>query len=70
MGGRCRCVSTSITPSTESASLASMRAMRPLAMMDVTTLACARPVVFYSPAYFAAPVTLARPSTRDVAAPI
>src|ERR1700739_2281056 len=70
MGGRLRCVSTSITPATDSASLASMRAMRPLAIVDVTTLACARPGVSNSPAYFAAPVTLARPSTRDVAVPM
>ena len=39
MRGRFSCVSTSITPSTGSASLASMRAMRPLAMVDATTLA-------------------------------
>jgi hypothetical protein len=47
-----------------------MRAMRPLAIVDVTTLAYARPGVLNSAAYFAAPVTLARPSTRDVAVPI
>jgi len=59
-----------MTPATESASLASMRSMRPLAIVDVTTLACARPGVLNSAAYFAAPVTLAGPSTRDVAVPM
>src|SRR4029077_15681325 len=43
-----------------------MRRIRPLAMVDVTTLPWARPVALNSPAYFAAPVTFARPSTRDV----
>jgi hypothetical protein len=70
MCGRFWWLSTSITPSTRSASLASMCTMRPLAMLDVTTLPWARPGALYSAAYFAAPVTLARPSTRDVAVPM
>jgi len=41
-----------------------------LAMLEVTTAACARPRVLYSAAYFAAPVTFARPSMRDVGVPI
>src|SRR6266849_5908982 len=44
--------------------------IRPLAMPDETTNPCARPGTWYSPAYFAAPVTFARPSTREVGLPI
>src|SRR5262249_18473879 len=70
MRGRFSCVSTASTPATRTASLASIRLMRPLAMLDVTTAACASPCVLYSAAYFAAPVTFARPSMRDVGVPI
>src|SRR5947209_5256477 len=59
----------SMTPSTASASLVSMRATRPFAIGEVTMLPYARPGSLNSPAYFAAPVTLAGPSTRDVAVP-
>ena len=38
-------------------------------IVDVTTLPWASPGTLNSAAYFAAPVTLARPSTRDVAVP-
>src|ERR1051325_6364076 len=67
--GRLAWVITAITPSTASASAKSMRAMWPLAMAEVMTNPCARPGTLYSAAYLAAPVTLARPSTRDVAMP-
>ena len=70
MRGRFSWVSTSITPSTRSASLVSMRAMRPLAMVDVDDAAIGEAGTLNSPAYFAAPVTLARPSTRDVGVPM
>src|SRR5258705_7520583 len=70
MRGRFSRVSTASTPATRNASLASMRLMRPLAMLEVTTAACARSCVLYSAAYFAAPVTFARPSMRDVGVPI
>ena len=43
--------------------------MRPLAMAEVTTTPCARPGTLYSAAYFAAPVTFARPSMREVGLP-
>src|SRR6266568_319963 len=46
-----------------------MRLIRPLAMADETTTPCARPGTLYSAAYFAAPVTFARPSTREVGLP-
>ena len=52
------------------AALVSMRVMRPLAIVEQTTLAWARPGTLNSAAYFAAPVTFAMPSTRDVAVPI
>jgi len=52
------------------AALVSMRRMRPFPIVDDTTLAWARPGTLNSAAYFAAPVTFARPSTRDVAVPI
>jgi hypothetical protein len=51
-------------------SLASMRAIRPLAIVAVTTQAWARPGTLNSAAYLAAPVTFAGPSTRDVAVPM
>src|SRR5438874_11275543 len=70
MGGRFSWVRTAITPSTRSASLASMLAIRPLAMREATTQPWARPDTLYSAAYFAAPVTFARPSTREVAMPM
>jgi hypothetical protein len=38
MGGRFSCVSTSITPFTRLAALASMRVMRPFAIVDATML--------------------------------
>jgi hypothetical protein len=41
-----------------------------LAILDVTTLPNASEVSLNSAAYFAAPVTLARPSTRETAVPI
>src|ERR1051326_7960671 len=69
MFGRLAWVNTAMTPSTESASAKSMRATRPLAMAEVMTNPCARPGTSYSAAYLAAPVTLARPSTREVAMP-
>src|SRR5437588_4730135 len=47
-----------------------MRLIRPLAMAEETTNPCARPGTLYSPAYFAPPVTLARPSTREVGLPM
>ena len=62
-------MNTSSTPSTASASAVWMRLMRPLAIVDVTTKPYARPGTLYSAAYFATPVTLARPSTRDVGLP-
>src|SRR5215813_4519404 len=43
-----------------------MRLIRPLAMADETTTPCARPGTLYSAAYFASPVTYARPSKRGV----
>src|SRR5882672_9337370 len=43
--------------------------IRPLAMADDTTTPCARPGTLYSAAYFAAPVTFARPSMREVGLP-
>src|SRR5215510_3337933 len=46
-----------------------MRLMRPLAMADETTTPCAREGTLYSAAYFAAPVTFARPSMREVGLP-
>src|SRR5436309_6096715 len=67
--GRCSCVNTSSTPATASASAVWMRLIRPLAMADETTKPCARPGTLYSAAYFAAPVTFARPSTREVGLP-
>ncbi len=70
MRGRFRCVSTSITPATRNAALASMPTMRPLAMVDVTTLPWARPDTLKSAAYLAVPVTFARPSMRDTAVPM
>src|ERR1051326_5650342 len=69
MFGRLAWVNTAMTPSTESASAKSMRATRPLAMAEVMTNPCARPGTLYSAAYLAAPMTLARPSTREVAMP-
>ncbi len=48
----------------------SMRVMRPFVIVAATMLAWARPGVLNSAAYFAAPVTFAMPSTRDVAVPI
>ena len=41
-----------------------------LAMVEVTTLAYTRLGALNSPAYWARPVTFARPSTRDVEVPI
>ena len=70
MRGRFLCVSTSITPSTRSASLESMCAMRPFGIVDSITKPKARPGALNSPAYLASPVTLARPSTREVAVPM
>jgi hypothetical protein len=52
------------------AALLSMREIRPFAIVDVTTLAKAMFGAPNSPAYFAAPVTLSRPSTREVAVPM
>jgi hypothetical protein len=46
-----------------------MRAMRPFAIVAQTTLAWARPGTLNSAAYLAAPVTLAKPSIRDVGVP-
>src|SRR4051794_13068427 len=43
--------------------------MRPLGIVASTTNPWRRPSVANSPAYLAAPVTFARPSTRDVAVP-
>src|SRR5262245_9537199 len=43
--------------------------MRPLAMADESTTLCAREGTLYSAAYFAAPVTFARPSMREVGRP-
>ena len=70
MGGRFSCVSTVRTPSTPMAALVSMWVMRPLAIVEQTMLAWARPGTLNSAAYFAAPVTLARPSMRDVGVPM
>ena len=70
MGGRFSCVSTVSTPLTPIAALVSMRAMRPFAIVEQTMLAWARPGTLNSAAYLAAPVTLAKPSTRDVAVPM
>src|SRR6185437_6085292 len=46
-----------------------MRLIRPLATVAETTTPCARPGTLYSAAYFAVPVTFARPSTREVGLP-
>src|SRR5438270_11516510 len=46
-----------------------MRVIRPLAIADETIKPCARPGTLYSAAYLAAPVTLARPSMREVGLP-
>src|SRR5262245_45008478 len=46
-----------------------MRLTRPLAIVAETTNPCARPSTLYSAAYLAAPVTLARPSMREVGLP-
>src|SRR5690349_7107408 len=70
MVGRCSCVSTSMTPLRRSAALVSMRRIRPFAIVDDTTLAYARPGVLNSAAYFAEPVTFARPSARETGLPI
>src|SRR5258705_13668263 len=59
-----------MTPLRRSAALGSMRRMRPFAIVDDTTLAYARPGVLNSAAYFAAPVTFARPSAREGGVPI
>src|SRR5262249_53513826 len=67
--GRCSWVNTSSTPSTASASSVWMRLIRPLAIAEETTKPCARPGTLYSAAYFAAPVTFAWPSMRDVGLP-
>src|ERR1700751_3689642 len=67
--GRCSWVKTSSTPSTASASATWTRLMRPLAMVDETTTPWASPGTLYSAAYFAAPVTLAGPSTREIGLP-
>ena len=68
--GRFSWVMTSSTPSTASASRASIRRMRPRAIAEVMTKPCTRPARLYSAAYFAVPVTLTRPSTREVGTPI
>ena len=47
-----------------------MRAILPLAIVDATTLPWARLAASTSAAYFAAPVTFAGPSTRDVGVPM
>ena len=70
IGGRFSCVSTASTPLTRMAAPVSMRVMRPFVIVAATMLAWARPGVLNSAAYFAAPVTFATPSTRDVALPI
>src|ERR1051326_6350254 len=67
--GRLAGGNTAMTPATGGRAAKSMRAMRPLAIAEVTTNPCARPGTSYSAAYLAAPVTLARPSTREVAMP-
>src|SRR5690348_14487189 len=59
----------SSTPGTANASAVWMLRMRPLAMADVTAKPYANPGTLCSAAYFAAPVTLACPSTRDVGLP-
>ncbi len=59
-----------MTPWTRNAALVSMRRMRPFAIVDDTTLAYARPGALNSAAYFAVPVTFARPSTREMEFPI
>src|SRR5262249_11240861 len=46
-----------------------MRLIRPLAIAEETTTPCAREGTLYSAAYFAAPVTFARPSMREVGLP-
>src|SRR4051812_31907123 len=46
-----------------------MRLIRPLAIADETTDPCARWGTLNSAAYFAAPVTFARPSMREVGLP-
>jgi hypothetical protein len=62
-------VNTAITPSTAIASAMSMCLIRPFAMVAETTKPCAKPGTLYSAAYLAAPVTLARPSTREIGFP-
>src|SRR6185437_3631108 len=46
-----------------------MRVMRPRAMVAEMTTPCAKPGASHSPAYLALPVTLARPSTREIGRP-
>src|SRR5260221_8882267 len=70
MGGRLLWVSTAMTPPTFMASLKSIFAMRPFAIVDETTLTKARFCALNSPAYLAAPVTFSRPSTRAAAVPM
>lgn len=68
--GRFRCVSTSTTPGTASAACVSIATMRPFAAGELTTTPYARSGAGSSAAYFAWPVTLARPSTRDTGVPV
>src|SRR5262245_65650234 len=59
-----------MTPGTARTALRSMDLMRPLAMALETTKPWARWGVLNSAAYFAIPVTLATPSTRDSGFPM
>ena len=68
--GLLSCANTSITPGTASAALRSILLIRPFAILLETTKPCARPGTLNSAAYFAWPVTLAGPSTRDTGFPM
>jgi hypothetical protein len=63
-------VNTWTTPGTASAAELSMDLIRPFAIALETTTPWARSGALYSAAYFAAPVTFARPSTRLCAVPM
>src|ERR1700719_2184524 len=68
--GMFKCVSTASTPGTACAALVSIAVIFPFAMLLSTVHPCAHFGTSNSTAYFAAPVTFNRPSTRLRAGPI
>src|ERR1043165_4265994 len=70
MSGRLSCVNTHRTPVSATAASASMLFTRPRAIVLETIHPYTRPLASYSPAYFASPVTFARPSTRFCGRPM